>query len=1009
MLRQFFSDRINKILTSVLEPKIIKETVSVTGLLIKETGYKENNILPVVDSTWREFGANDFWGKEKDSHAWFYKKLQIPEHMRNTTHALMLSDRQEGWDATNPQYMVYLNGELVQGVDINHRTVLLNGDAEYELYLYAYAGMHEEDETLKVELITLDLDVEKLYYDIFVPYQILSYSDENTRQYAEIITYLTNAVNLLDTRDLNSKEFYDSVKKASEYLENEFYGKYCGEQETSVICIGHTHIDVAWLWTLAQTKEKTQRSFSIVLKLMEEFPEYKFMSSQARLYKYLKEEAPEIYEKVKEMVRQGRWEVEGAMWVEADCNLTSGESLVRQVLFGKRFFKNEFGIDTKILWLPDVFGYSAALPQILKKSGVDTFLTSKISWNERNMMPNDIFNWQGIDGTEIFSYFLTAQDKKKGEKPSNFATYNGNMSPQEVAGTYDRMHQKDITDEVLLTFGYGDGGGGPTRHMLNMQRRTARGIPGCPQTKIEPAGRFIERVSKKAAESPFTPKWVGELYLELHRGTYTSNAKNKYNNRRSELEYQNTELLCSLDEKLLGNEYPREEINENWETILTNQFHDIIPGSSIREVYEDSDVEYAHVLGVADKLSKKAIDNLISEIKTDGGVLVFNPQSWANSGVVDIDGEKVYVENVPAKGYKVVKTAKVKSAISVSENRLENDFFIIELDSTGAFTRFYDKKNNREILKDGRKGNLIEAFEDFPKDWDAWEISDYYTQKKWYIDEVVSVRILDEGARAGLEITKKFLNSTFTQKIYLYNDIAKVDFENDVDWHQQHLIVKANFPVDVNTSKATYDIQFGHVERPTHKNTSWDAAKFEVCAHKFADLSEYGYGVSMLNDCKYGHDIHDGEMRLTLLKCATYPSEVADQGRHKFTYSLYPHAGDFKEAETIRLAYDLNNPMRAFKIEANDGKLPDSWSALTVSQENVIAETVKKAEDDEAYIIRAYEAHNKRTTATFELGFDIKEAFLCDLMENEIEEIKLDGNKFTLNIKPFEIVTIKVK
>ena len=742
---------------------------------------------------------------------------------------------------------------------------------------------------------------------------------------------------------------------------------------------------------------------------MEEFPEYKFMSSQAQLYKYLKIEAPEIYEKVKEMVKQGRWEVEGAMWVEADCNLTSGESLVRQVMFGKRFFKEEFDVDNKVLWLPDVFGYSAALPQILKKSGVDTFLTSKISWNESNTLPYDVFYWRGIDGTEIFSYFLTAQDKVKGEKPKNYSTYVGTMTPQEVAGTYDRMHQKDITDKALLTFGFGDGGGGPTRHMLNMQRRTSFGIPGCPKTRIDKAGEFLADLSKIAMNNPKTPTWVGELYLEFHRGTYTSNAKNKLNNRKSELSYQNTELLCSMDEALLGNAYPQEVINDAWETILINQFHDIIPGSSIKQVYDECDIDYAKVLGLSADLNKKVFENFASNLNTKGGTLVFNPQSWINSSVVDVDGKKVFVENIPAKGYKVVDIKPQASKVFVSDTKLENDFFVIEIDKTGAFTRFYDKKNDREILKTGERGNVISAFEDYPKEYDAWEISNYYEEKHWDIDEVVSVESVDEGARAGLKITKKFLKSTFTQNIYLYNDIARVDFENDVDWHQDHLLVKTSFPVDINANKATYDIQFGNVERPTHRNTSWDYAKFEVCAHKFADISEDGYGVSILNDCKYGHDIHDGNIRLTLLKCATYPNEVADQGKHKFTYSIFPHAGSFKEAGTIKQAYDLNNPMTALSVSANNGKLADNFSALKVSNDNVVVETIKKAEDDEAYIIRAYEAHNRRTNAEFEVGFDVSKAYICDLMENELEEIVIKDNKFTLNIKPFEICTIKIK
>ena len=564
---------------------------------------------------------------------------------------------------------------------------------------------------------------------------------------------------------------------------------------------------------------------------MKKYPEYKFMSSQAQLYKFLKEESPELYAEVKEMVRAGRWEVEGAMWVEADCNLSSGESLVRQVLYGKRFFKDEFGVDCKVLWLPDVFGYSAALPQILKRSGVESFVTSKIGWNETNRMPYDTFWWEGIDGTDIFAFFMTAQDKHRGQKPETPVTYNAKLNPNQLQGAYDR---KEINNEVMITFGFGDGGGGPTRKDLEYYNLLKKGLPAVPKAKMEFAGSMLSRVRARALQNPKTPRWQGELYLEYHRGTYTSMAQNKRYNRKSEFLYEKAETTALLANILTGAAYPKAELHDGWETILLNQFHDIIPGSSIKEVYEVSKSQYEALLQAGNRMVKNAGAEVIGKVATDGGVLVFNPNSFAASGTVQLNGETVFVRDIPAKGYKIVKDYEARGEVQATEKVLENAFFRIELDETGAFTRLYDKRNDREVLKSGARGNVLTAYEDYPRDYDNWEISNYYKEKSWELSDKAEIYPVTDGARAGVEIRKPFMNSVITQKVWLYDDVARIDFDTDIDWKEEHLILKTAFPVDINADKATYEIQFGTVERPTHSNTGWDAAKFEVCAHKSA-------------------------------------------------------------------------------------------------------------------------------------------------------------------------------
>ncbi len=1006
MQTDFYEDRL-KVYLETLWDAAVEEKRPLEGFLYKPCGYKQGNALPQVDESFRPFGRFERWGGGKDEHAWFYKHLEIPEDLRRQNLELRVETQVDGWDAVNPQFIVYLDGELVQGLDTNHRDIFLdNAKASYDLYIYGYVGsLFSRHLEFNATLYLYNDELRRLYYSLAVPYEITLYLDPNEKAYVDIKTILERALKMIDLRVPRSQACLESVRAAQSYLDEAFAAQR--GSEVTALCIGHTHIDVAWLWTLAQTREKVLRSFSTVLTLMKRYPEYKFMSSQAQLYKYLKEESPELYEEVREMVRQGRWEVEGAMWVEADCNLSSGESLVRQILYGKRFFMQEFGVDCKVLWLPDVFGYSAALPQILQKSGVDTFVTSKIGWNETNQMPYDMFWWQGIDGTDVFTFFMTAQDKHRGIEPACNVTYNAKLNPSQLQGAYDRFQQKELSDEVLITFGYGDGGGGPTRKDLEYYNILKKGLPAVPKAKMEFAGNMLARARARALENAKTPRWQGELYLEYHRGTYTSQAKNKRYNRKSEFLYEKAETLGVLADLLCGGAYPRKILHDGWETILLNQFHDIIPGSSIHEVYEVSHAQYEALLEKGTAAADASLSAIASSIQTDGGLLVYNPNSFAASGTVLSEGETVYVENIPAKGYRVVPKGEVRGAVAVGTRDVENDFFRLELDDSGALTRIFDKRCRREVLKAGERGNVMTAYTDYPRDYDNWEISNYYQEQSWELSDNAEITPIFDGARAGFQIVKRFLSSTITQKLWLYDDLARIDFDTEIDWHEHHLVLKTAFPVEINADKATYDIQFGTVERPAHTNTSWDAARFEVCAHKFVDFSEYGYGVSLLNDCKYGHDIHNGVMRLTMLKCGTYPDEQADIGHHAFTYALYPHAGDFRAAGTVQQAYLLNQPLCAVSLEAQQGVLPEAYSLFTLHNENVFMETVKLAEDSDAILVRVYEAYNAHATMWLTAGFDFKRAVLCDLMENEVQPLENDGRNVTLPIKPYEILTIK--
>lgn len=576
---------------------------------------------------------------------------------------------------------------------------------------------------------------------------------------------------------------------------------------------------------------------------------------------------------------------------------------------------------------------------------MDRFFTAKISWNETNKMPYDMFLWEGIDGTEIFTCFGTARDLPRPDQSDTCTTYVGNTEPRMILGTWSRFQQKEYSDHTFLTFGYGYGGGGPTRHHLEVQRRMASGIPGMPRVEIGTTDRYFSQVERdfqtRSEASGHVPRWVGELYLEFHRGTYTSIAKNKRNNRRSEFLYQKAEPLGVLAGLLCQTPYPKDALYAGWQTILLNQFHDIIPGSSIHEVYAESDRQYADILAKGEQIAENALQCLAGRVSGQG-FLVYNPSGFVRSGLADCGGQDCWVEDVPAMGWKAVQREVCGCRVMADARSLENDCYQLELDDTGAISSLFDKRAGRELCKSGHRLNELLVFEDFPRDYDAWEISAYYKDKMWPADQVKSIEIVEGCTRRGLRVVKTYGASEIVQTIYLYDHSPRIDFETEADWHRRHQLLKAVFPLDLHTTQAAYEIQFGHVYRPTHSNTSWDAAKFEVCAHKWADLSEDGYGVSLLNDCKYGHSAEGGTLTLPLLKSATYPDPDADQGRHVFTYSLLPHTGGFRDAGTIQESYCLNQPLMAAPLSGCGQGLPETFCLVRCDQPNIIVETVKQ-------------------------------------------------------------------
>lgn len=981
--------RIEKML-SLVKSAIVADTYPIDEVFFKECDYKSGTIMPSEDG-FAPFGKGERWGKTTDSHGWFRLKGKLPKRLSFCRLRLHADTSRDGWNVYNPQFIMYLDGKAYQGFDANHRFAEFAYRENYDIFLYAYTGSMGKDLDFKAYFELIDELSESLWYDLSVLYETAKLNSENSKEYADLIYVICDAINCLDFRDTASASYRASVKEASEKVKA-FFAARCGENSKKVVCVGHTHIDVAWLWTLAQTKEKAQHTFSTVLALMDKYPDFVFMSSQPQLLKYVKEEDPSLYERIKEKIAEGRFEVEGGMWVEADCNLTSGESLVRQFIHGKRFFKDEYGVESHILWLPDVFGYSPSLPQICRKSGVDTFVTSKISWNDTNRMPHDVFEWTGIDGTKIFTYFLTAQEKSRGSESANYTTYVATSDPSYVAGCFDRFSDKEFTDEVILTMGWGDGGGGPTAKMCEKAERLKKGIPGCPAVVYGKAGDFIANL-KENVKGKRLPSWEGELYLEYHRGTYTVSAKNKYFNRVSEFAAANAELWSAASLIRNGAEYPEKDLYSAWETILLNQFHDIIPGSSIPEVYSVSRAQYASLLEKLGTITKNAMSSL--------GGRVFNP-TFSKSGLAYKDGSYTYFSDLPSLGWTDAKGVST-NCVKVGENELENKYYVIRLDENGYVSYLYDKNAGFEV-SNGVIGGLT-AYEDLPFQYDCWNLEEYHEEKPYEVSGLVSIKPIRRGAGAGFEVKRRFMSSEITQEIVIFDESRRIDFRNHIDWKEKNILLKAEFNANINNTDGVFDIQYGYIRRNAHRNTSWDKAKFEICGQKYADISDGGYGLAVLNDCKYGHSVRRGKLTLSLIKSSGYPNEYIDCDVHDFVYSVIPHSGNHIDAGIIEESLIFNNP----PVINENAVISENCSLVKCSSDGITPGAFKRAYDGDGFVLRLAENRNRRVKAVLEFAFDVKSAFICSTTEEEQTEIKVDGRKVTLEFSPFEIITLKVK
>lgn len=1011
----------------------------------------------------KPFCIGDTWECYDNFTRWFAAEITVPQHLAGKTLALELEFGGEGIVRANGHILSSITSYLEPQGATRTRVLLAQraqAGARYRVEIEAHTNYMEFNRyrmqgqeriryTIRTaQLVTLNAAVESYCFDIQtaldamrtlqnpaealmkgvtkVPADILHFFESISKDnyyYEKLADALVSSLACVDF-DFDREATLASIPRAAATLQQKI-SAIGGHAHGVIKFVGQAHIDTAWLWPVHESIRKTAQTFSNVCALMDKYPEFTFAFSQPQLFAFCKEHYPELYDRIKEKVHTGQFELVGNTWVEMDTNIPSGESLIRQILYGRQYFIEEFGKCSDVFWMPDVFGYSWALPQIIKRSGMKYFFTSKLINNDDNRFPYSLFQWQGIDGTRVPAYLQRLN-------------YNGVVSPQTLHTLYQRYDQKAVLDEALMTFGFGDGGGGPNYQMLETARRLEN-FPGLPKLEMSTAQSFFEDT-----DAVFTdlPVWNDEMYYEFHRGTYTSQAETKKNNRKSELLYRQAEMASIFACSETGIPYPSDALLTGYKKLLTNQFHDIIPGSSIHAVYQDTKESYAEIMRIGDTILTAATEAVTENIAHTGdSVAVFNFLCWERNEPVSISLEKTplahersivvrssdgrlmrstlreniltfYAEGVPPMGYALFTLSPGETGpyetVHVSKNSMENCFYKILLDENANLTSIVDKRCGREVLS--APSNLLKLFEDKPERETAWNIDLEYQNREWVLNQAHSIEVLEQSAVRGvLRIKRTFGHSSICQDIILHASSDRIDFETQIDWQETEKMLKAEFSVDILSTRAAYEIQFGTIERPTHSNTPYDRTKFEVCAHKWADLSEGNYGVSLLNDCKYGYDIKENRMRITLLRASTDPDPTADKGTHRFVYALRPHAGGWVKANAARAGYELNVPLYPrFLSGAASGRLPAKKAYFTCAQDNVVLDTIKRAEDGRGIIIRLYESCGSKTTAAVTSALPFQYAAECNLMEQEERELPVLENGISFTIKPYEIKTFKL-
>ncbi len=944
-----------------------------------------------------ELQPGDQWGELWDC-AWFHFEAQVTAASADVKMVLLIDvngelclvDREgtpyQGLTNVNSEFEYILGYPGKRVVDLG--PVLGEGD---HIDLWADGGCndlfgHYRSGKLKeADVAICHEPIRSLYYDFEVLLELAEQLPDKSARKARICQSLYEATNHLSVIDA------ESVSRASEIVALEL-AKRGGDPDVTVSAIGHAHIDLAWLWPIRETIRKGARTFSTVLRNMEKYPDYIFGASQPQLYQWMKDCHPKLYEQIRERIREGRWEPQGAMWVEPDTNISGGEALVRQILYGKRFFEQEFGQEMKVLWLPDVFGYTGSLPQILAKSGVDYMMTQKLSWSEYNTHPHHSFYWEGIDGTRILTH-LPPED-----------TYNSPAAPRSLVKIENSYLDRNVSGHALMLFGIGDGGGGPGEEHLERLARE-KNLSGVPPVVQEPSLAFFQHLEQDASR---LETYKGELYLEKHQGTLTTQARNKWYNRKLEKALRELEYAASLLHATGGSSYPSAKLEEIWKEVLLYQFHDILPGSSITRVYDESLERYAKLYKEVQEMTGKAYAELGGQAGWNHEMAVFNSLPWERQEWICCAGEWHRVA-LPGMSYLRLEDAQRETPVQglvADGNRITNSQFEIHFNTEGHIISLFDRQYGREAIYPGEVANVLQMYWD---SGDAWDFPHDYRKTPAGTMKLMKSMSYIEGPQAIMKQYYQYGESTLVQEIILTADADTIEFRTVADWKESGKMLRVSFPVNIASDQFTSDIQFGQIKRPTTGNTLIEFAKDEVAAHHYIDLSQPDYGVALLNDCKYGHSVRGHVMDLNLLRSPIYPDPVADRAEHRFTYALYPHSGDCVTAAVYRKGYELNIPLTPVEGEGKTGKVHKPVQLIVIDHPSVMLESVKKAEDSAHLIFRLYETAGTRVRTEVSLGLECLAVEETDLLERPIRRLEERNSKVDMEFSPFEIKTLRVK
>lgn len=1020
-----FEDRV-KIRLADLKPRMYPLVCAISPWQVRECLYHNVGEYEYLDEDWREIDVGGTWGGEGRS-AFFRNEITIPKEMKGKPVVLQLY---LGGDS-----LLSLNGVPYQGLDPFRNTVLLTECAEgseyYKVEVESYFMWHagESDiKTLECSCIsTLDREIEAAYWDYKSVYNALFMPDTDETLICFLRDALQEALAYIDLDEPNEEEFRRLLEKGRQILRERVFENPNYHIEGDLDLIGHSHLDLVFLWDYAEFVRKAGRTHATMLRLLEQYPNFVFSQSQPVMYEELRKNFPELFEQIRQRVKEGRWEPIGAMWCEPDCNLTSGESLVRQILFGTAYYERWFGITPHTCWLPDVFGNSFGMPQILEKSGIRYFVTHKMNiWNDTNPWQYHSFWWEGPDGSRVFGVV----------PPTHFI---GTMEADNLRAHWNKFSEKETVGESIYCYGWGDGGGGVDSEMLEYAKRYHH-FPGLPDTHPAKVEDALARMRAKAHDLTV---WKDELYLEAHRGVGTTKGMLKKCNRRAENLYRAIELFSSAAEQF-GGQYPTEKLHDGWEKILTAQFHDSLPGSHITSVYTDLLSAYQDIFNWGEEMLNKAFTVLESHISREESLgkpfVVWNSIGAQSSSIAVLPeiGQEIYssdgklipsqelkrldgtcgtefvAEAVPPTGFKVYyakPTALQSTKISYPKQGavIENNRFRVTFDKAAEITSIFDKLMEREVLQEGSKGNRFRMYEDRPGKYEAWDIVATYVDHEINLADG-HIESIEEGATSiVVTLIKPLLGSLLKQRVILYRDLDRIDFETLVDWKERRKLLKVEFDVEIASRIFTSDIAYATIERSNCRYSTYDKAKFEVSAHNFIDLSDDDYGVSLLNDCKYGHEVDGKRMMLSLLKGPMNPDPQSDIGTHTFTYSLYPHAENWKRANTLLRGLELNNPLmvRVFNDQSICDDAPDSL--VSISAPNVTLEALKRCEDGNGYLVRICEKFGRATDLDIHFWKQLRNAQSCNLIEREEQEYPVDGDSLHVKLKPYEVKSFKVQ